>query len=192
MVTNPLDVMTYLAWKKSRFEPRRVFGMAGVLDSARYAYFIALELGISPKDVRAMVLGGHGDSMVPLPEFSTVNGIPVTQLIAKDRIDAINQRTRDGGIEIVNLLKTGSAYYAPSSSAVQMVEAVLRDTGRVLPCCAYLEGQYGMSGVYCGVPVSLSQGGVRKIIELRLSESELQALQKSAADVKANVEKLKL
>ena len=191
IVTNPLDVMSYLAWKKSGFESKRVIGMAGVLDSARYAYFISLELGISPKDVRAMVLGGHGDSMVPVPEFSTVNGVPITQLVSKERIDAINQRTKDGGIEVVNLLKTGSAFYAPSSSAAAMTEAVLRDSGRILPCCVYLEGQYGISDTYCGVPVSLGQGGVRKIIELKLGPSDLQALQKSAADVRENVKKLK-
>ncbi len=192
IVTNPLDVMSYLAWKKSGFESKCVIGMAGVLDSARYAYFIALELGISPKDVRAMVLGGHGDSMVPVPEFSTVNGVPMTQLISKERIEAINQRTRDGGIEIVNLLKTGSAYYAPSSSAVAMVEAILMDSGRILPCCAYLNGEYGIQGTYCGVPVSLDRTGIRKVIELKLNSDAQAALQKSAADVKENIKKLKL
>lgn len=192
IVTNPLDVMSYLAWKKSGFESKRVIGMAGVLDSARYAYFIALELNVSPKDVRAMVLGGHGDSMVPLPEFSTVNGVPITQLIPKERIQAINKRTQDGGIEIVNLLKTGSAYYAPSSSVVAMVEAIVKGTGRILPCCVYLEGQYGVSGTYCGVPVSLDQTGVRKVIDLKLSASDLALLQKSANDVQENIKKLKL
>ena len=192
IVTNPLDVMSYLAWKKSGFESKRVIGMAGVLDSSRYAYFIALELGVSSKDVRAMVLGGHGDSMVPLPEFSTVNGVPITQLISKEKIQAINQRTRDGGIEIVNLLKTGSAYYAPSSSAAAMVEAVLLDSGRILPCCVYLEGPYGISGTYCGVPASLGTGGVKKVIELKIEPSDLQALQKSATEVKENIQKLKL
>ncbi len=192
IVTNPLDVMSYLAWKKSGFDPKRVIGMAGVLDSARYAHFIANELGTSPKDVRAMVLGGHGDSMVPVPDFSTVNGVPITQLISKDRIEAINKRTREGGIEIVNLLKTGSAYYAPSSSAVAMAEAILLDSGRILPCCVYLEGQYGVRDTYCGVPVSLGQGGVKKVIELKISSTDLAALQKSAADVKENIKKLKL
>ena len=192
VVTNPLDVMSHLAWKKSGFESKCVIGMAGVLDSARYAYFIASELGVSPKDIRAMVLGGHGDSMVPVPEFSTVNGVPITQLISKERIEAINHRTRDGGIEIVNLLKTGSAYYAPSSSAVAMVEAILLNSGRVLPCCVYLNGEYGIYGTYCGVPASLDGTGVRKVIELDLNASVSQSLQKSAADVKENVRKLKL
>ena len=192
IVTNPLDVMAYLAWKKSGFDAKRVIGMAGVLDSSRYAYFIAGELKVSPKDVRAMVLGGHGDSMVPIPEFSTVNGVPVVQLITSKRIEAINQRTRDGGIEIVNLLKTGSAYYAPSSSVVAMVEAILMDSGRILPCCVLLDGQYGVSGTYCGVPVSLGRDGVRKVIELKINPNDLQALQKSAAHVKENCAKLKL
>ncbi len=189
-VTNPLDVMTYLAWKKSGFEPNRVLGMAGVLDSARYSYFLAQELGVSPKDVRAMVLGGHGDSMVPLPNHSTVNGVPVAQLIRPERIEAINQRARDGGIEIVNLLKTGSAFYAPSSAVCAMVEAILGDTGRLLPCCAYLTGQYGLRDVYCGVPVKLGSGGVKEIVEIKLSAAELASLQKSAGDVKENVAKL--
>jgi len=190
VVTNPLDVMTYLAWKKSGFEPSRVIGMAGVLDSARYSYFLAKELNVSPKDVRAMVLGGHGDSMVPLPSHSTVNGVPVTQLISSERIEAINQRARDGGIEIVNLLKTGSAFYAPSSAVTAMVEAILLDTGRLLPCCAYLTGQYGMRDIYCGVPVKLGAGGIREIVEIKLSPAELASLQKSAGDVKTNVAKL--
>lgn len=190
VVTNPLDVMTYLAWKKSGFDPHRVIGMAGVLDSARYSYFLAKELNVSPKDVRAMVLGGHGDSMVPLPTHSTVNGVPVTQLISPERIEAINQRARDGGIEIVNLLKTGSAFYAPSSAVTAMVEAILLDTGRLLPCCAYLTGQYGMRDIYCGVPVKLGAGGIREIVEIKLSPAELASLQKSAGDVKTNVAKL--
>ncbi len=192
IVTNPLDVMAYLAWKKSGFDSKRVIGMAGVLDSSRYAYFIAEELKVSPKDVRAMVLGGHGDSMVPVPDFSTVNGVPITQLIKKERIDAINQRTRDGGIEIVNLLKTGSAYYAPSSSAVAMVEAILNDSGRILPCCVLLNGEYGISGTYCGVPVSLDKSGVRKVIELKISAADQAALQKSVAHVKESIGKLQL
>lgn len=190
VVTNPLDVMTHLAWKKSGFEPQRVLGMAGVLDSARYSYFLAQELGVSPKDVRAMVLGGHGDSMVPLPNHSTVNGVPVSQLIKPERIEAINQRARDGGIEIVNLLKTGSAFYAPSSAVCAMVEAILLDTGRLLPCCAYLTGQYGLRDIYCGVPVKLGSGGVKEIVEIKLSPAELASLQKSAGDVKENVAKL--
>lgn len=191
MVTNPLDVMTYLAWKKSDFESYRVIGMAGVLDSARYSYFIARELDISPKDVRAMVLGGHGDSMVPLPRHSTVNGIPVTELLDAQRIEAINQRTRKGGAEIVDLLKTGSAFYAPSSSVYAMVEAILEDTGRILPCSAFLKGQYGLNDIYCGVPVRLGNEGVREIVELTLTQGESQALKQSADDVRVQVEKLR-
>ncbi|MEK7299259.1 MAG: malate dehydrogenase [Candidatus Margulisiibacteriota bacterium] len=185
LVTNPLDVMTQVAWSTSGFEPNRVFGMAGVLDSSRYACFIAEELGCSIKDVRAMVLGGHGDSMLPVPQYSTVNGIPITQLIPADRIEAINQRTRDGGAEIVKYLKTGSAYYAPSASAVQMVEAVLLGSNRVLPVCAYLTGQYGIQDVYCGVPAVIGAKGVQQIIELDLSDAERNALQESAKHVQA-------
>jgi malate dehydrogenase len=190
MVTNPLDVMTHLAWKRSGFEAHRVLGMAGVLDSARYSYFIAEELGVSPKDVRAMVLGGHGDSMVPLPRQSTVNGIPISQLIPKARIEAINQRTRDGGAEIVNLLKSGSAFYAPSSAVTVMVEGILRDTGRILPCCAYLRGEYGLKDVYCGVPVKLGTRGVAEVIELELDAEDLASLRASADSVRENVAKL--
>lgn len=184
IVSNPLDIMTHLAWKRSGFDAKRVVGMAGVLDSARYAAFIAIELGVSVKDVRAMVLGGHGDSMVPVPDYSTVNGIPITQLLPADKIEAINQRTRDGGIEIVNYLKTGSAFYAPSSSAVAMVEAILQDSGRVLPCCAYVNGPYGIKDLYCGVPVRLNRSGVAEIIELKLGAKDLEALKKSAEHVK--------
>lgn len=190
MVTNPLDVMTHLAWKKSRFESGRVIGMAGVLDSARYSYFVAEELGVSIKDVRSMVLGGHGDSMVPLPGYSMVNGIPLSQLLSRETIEALNQRTQNGGAEIVNLLKTGSAFYAPSSSACAMVEAILHDTGRLLPCCAYLTGQFGIRDVYCGVPVKLGREGVREIVELELSREESDALKRSAEDVRQNVAKL--
>ncbi len=190
MVSNPLDVMTHLAWQKSGFKSNRVFGMAGVLDSARYACFIAEELKCSNKDVRAMVLGGHGDTMVPVPQYSTVNGVPITQLIAKDKIDAINDRTRNGGAEIVKLLKTGSAYYAPSASAVAMVEAVLLDSNRILPCCVYLQGEYGVKNLYCGVPAALGKDGVQKIIKLDLNAAELQALQASAKAVEELIEKL--
>lgn len=190
IVTNPLDVMTYLAWKKSGFDHKRVIGMAGVLDSARYAYFISLELKCRPGDVEAVVLGGHGDLMVPAPEFSTVKGKPVTQLISKGKIEAMNQRTRDGGIEIVNLLKMGSAYYAPSSSAVAMAEAILRDSGRVLPCCVYLTGQYGIKDTYCGVPVSLARSGVKKVAELKLSPESAAQLKRSAEHVREHCAKL--
>ncbi|MBI4398119.1 MAG: malate dehydrogenase [Candidatus Omnitrophica bacterium] len=190
VVSNPLDVMTHLAKKLSGFPPERVIGMAGVLDSARYAAFIATELGVSVKDVRAMVLGGHGDSMVPVADYSTVNGIPITQLLSGEKIQAINQRTRDGGIEIVNLLKTGSAFYAPSSSAAAMVEAILHDSGRVLPCCAYVNGPYGIKDLFCGVPVRLNRSGVAAIIELKLAPADLAALRKSAEHVKELAGKL--
>ena len=192
IVTNPLDVMTYLAWKKSRFDHKRVIGMAGVLDSARYAYFLSLALKIPPKDIEAVVLGGHGDLMVPAPEFSKAKGKPITELLPKEKVEAINQRTRDGGIEIVNLLKTGSAYYAPSSSAVAMVEAILKDSGKILPCCIYLTGQYGIKDTYCGVPVSLGREGVQKVTELKLSKESLAALQRSAEHVREQTAKLSL
>lgn len=191
VVTNPLDVMSQLAWEKSGFEHKRVIGMGGVLDSARYAYFIAAELGVSPKDVRAMVLGGHGDAMVPVSEFSTVNGVPLVQLLSAERMEAIEKRTRAGGIEIVNLLKTASASYAPSASAVAMVEAILKDSGRLLPCAAYLEGQYGISGTYCGVPVILDSSGVRRVVEFELRSADLDALRKSAAAVRESINQLK-
>ncbi|OGW86609.1 MAG: malate dehydrogenase [Omnitrophica bacterium RIFCSPHIGHO2_02_FULL_46_11] len=192
IVTNPLDVMSYLAWKKSGFDSKRVIGMAGVLDSARYAYFISLELKVPPKEVEAMVLGGHGDLMVPAPEFSKAKGKPITELIPKEKIEAMNQRARDGGIEIVNLLKTGSAYYAPSSSAVAMAEAILKDTGRILPCCVLLKGEYGIQDTYCGVPVSLGREGVKKVIELKLSQESLNALKRSAEHVREQCAKLSL
>lgn len=192
IITNPLDVMTYLAWKKSGFDSKRVIGMAGVLDSARYRYFLSLELKCAPSDVEAVVLGGHGDLMVPAPEYSTFKSKPITQLIAKEKIEAINKRTQDGGIEIVNLLKTGSAYYAPSSSAVAMVEAILKDSGRVLPCCVYLNGEYGMKETYCGVPASLGREGVKKVVELKLSSESQAALKHSAEHVQEQVVKLNL
>ncbi len=185
VVSNPLDVMTQLAWQKSGFDPNRVFGMAGVLDSSRYACFIAEALNCSIKDVRPMVLGGHGDTMVPVPQYSTVNGIAITELLDAQTIDAINDRTRHGGAEIVKYLKTGSAFYAPSASSVAMVEAVLLDSGRILPCCALLQGQYGVDNLYCGVPVELGREGVRRVIELDLNQSELSALQESVSAVKA-------
>ena len=192
IVTNPLDIMSYLAWKKSGFDHKRVIGMAGVLDSARYAYFLSLELKILPKEIEAVVLGGHGDLMVPAPEFSKAKGKPVTELLSKEKIEAINQRTKDGGIEIVNLLKTGSAYYAPSSSAVAMAEAILKDSGRVLPCCVYLTGEYGIKDTYCGVPASLGRGGVKKVMELKLSSESQAALKRSAEHVREQIQKLSL
>jgi malate dehydrogenase len=183
VVTNPLDVMAHLFWKVSGLPKQRVLGMAGILDSSRFRTFIGMELGVSAADVQAMVLGGHGDSMVPLPRFTTVGGIAVTELIAKDRLDAIIQRTRDGGAEIVKLLKSGSAYYAPAMSAVEMTEALLTDQKRMVPCSVLLEGQYGLKDLFIGVPVLLGAKGVERIIELKLSPEELAALQKSGKDV---------
>lgn len=180
-VTNPLDVMAYVMWKESGFPPSRVLGMAGVLDSARYAAFIALELGCSAKDVQAMVLGGHGDQMVPLPRFTTVSGVTITELLPKDVIDRLSDRTRKGGAEIVALLKTGSAYYAPGASAAVMVEAILGDQRRMLPCAAYLDGQYGLKNIFMGVPVVLGEGGLRKIVELELDPKEKEELAQSAS-----------
>ncbi len=190
LVTNPLDVMTYLAWNVSGLDTSRVIGMAGVLDSSRYAYFISEALKCSIKDVRAMVLGGHGDSMVPVPAYSKVNGIPITQLLDTATIDQINDRTRHGGAEIVKLLKSGSAYYAPSSSVVAMVEAILLDSKRILPACAHLNGEYGLTDVYCGVPVVLGRKGVEKVIECNVEDEDLKFLQKSAEDVQTLTQKL--
>jgi malate dehydrogenase len=191
MVSNPLDTMAYLAKQVSGFPKNRVVGQAGVLDSARYRTFIALEAGVSVEDVQAMLMGGHGDEMVPLPRFTTIGGIPVTEFISQDRLDAIVDRARKGGGEIVNLLKTGSAYYAPSAAAVQMVEAVLRDKKRVIPCATYLEGEYGLSDIYFGAPVVLGAGGVEKVIELRLNEAEMALVRKSADAVKSSIEALR-
>jgi malate dehydrogenase len=183
VVTNPLDVMTWVVQQTTGFDPRRVIGMAGILDSARFAAFIGMELGCSVRDVKPMVLGGHGDSMVPLPRFSTVNGVPITELLPADRIEAMSDRTRKGGAEIVKLLGTGSAYYAPGAGATIMAEAVLNDSDRVLPCSAWLSGEYGIHDVYLGVPIQLGAQGVTKIIELPLDASELDMLKKSAAGV---------
>jgi malate dehydrogenase len=183
VVTNPLDVMTWVVQQATAFDPSRVVGMAGILDSARFSTFIAMELGCSPADVRAMVLGGHGDSMVPLPRFSTVNGVPLPELLDAATIQRLSDRTRNGGAEIVKLLGTGSAYYAPGASATVMVEAVLNDSGRLLPCSAWCTGQYGLEGVYVGVPVHLGARGVRSIVELDLDPAERKALETSAAGV---------
>jgi len=184
VVTNPLDVMVYAAYKASGFPANRVFGMAGVLDSARFRTFIALELGVSFEDVSAFVMGGHGDDMVPLVRYSYAGGIPIEKLIPKDRIDAIVDRTRKGGAEIVNYLKTGSAYYAPSRSVVEMVEAVLKDKKRILPVAAYLNGEYGVKDMYFGVPAIIGGGGVEKVIELELTDEEKAALNKSIESVR--------
>ena len=183
VVTNPLDVMAWLFWKTTGFAKHRVLGMAGILDSARFRAFLAMELGVSGADVQSMVLGGHGDSMVPLPRYTTVGGIAITELIPADRLNAIIQRTRDGGAEIVKLLKTGSAYYAPAMSAVEMVEALLTDQKRLVPCSVLLEGEYGLKDLFIGVPVMLGGGGVEKIVELKLSAEETAALHKSGKDV---------
>jgi len=192
VVSNPLDAMTYLTWKRSGFPKERVVGMAGILDSARFRTFIAMELEVSVENVSAFVLGGHGDTMVPLPRYSTVAGIPITELLRKERIDAIVQRTRDGGAEIVNLLKTGGAFYAPGAAVTEMIEAILKDKKKILPCCAHLNGEYGVKGLFVGVPVKLGRGGIEQIIEISLTPEEQTALDKSAAAVRELVEKLKL
>ena len=190
IVTNPLDVMCHVAMRASGFPKARVIGMAGVLDSARFRAFIADELEVSVRDVRAFVLGGHGDTMVPLPRYSPVGGVPITELMPAERIEELVTRTRNGGAEVVALLKTGSAYYAPAASVVEMVEAILRDRRRILPCCAYLEGEYGVDGLFVGVPVVLGQGGIEKIIEITLLEDERAAFDKSTAAVRELVAKL--
>lgn len=190
VVSNPLDAMTYVAFKKSGFPSNRVLGMAGVLDSARFRSFIAEELNVSTRDVHAMVLGGHGDDMVPLPRFSTVGGVSITELMDKATIDRLVDRTRKGGIEIVNYLKTGSAYYAPSSSAVEMVEAIVRDQKRILPCAVLLNGQYGIKDLFVGVPVKLGKTGIEQVLELKLTPAELEELTVSASHVKENCDKL--
>jgi malate dehydrogenase len=184
LVTNPLDAMVQAAFKVSGFSKNRVMGMAGVLDSARMSAFVAMELGVSVENVNSFVLGGHGDDMVPLPRYSTVAGIPLPDLLPADRIEAIVNRTRKGGAEIVNLLKTGSAYYAPSAAVVEMVEAILKDKKKILPCAAYLEGEYGINGLYVGVPVKLGARGVEQIIEIKLTPEEKAALDRSAASVR--------
>ncbi|HJH31245.1 MAG TPA: malate dehydrogenase [Methanosarcinaceae archaeon] len=189
-VTNPLDIMTYVTLKTTGFEHNRVFGMSGVLDSSRFATFIAMELGCSIRDVDAMVLGGHGDSMVPVPEYTTIYGIPMSQLMPKETVERLVQRTINGGAEIVEYLKTGSAFYAPSASVAKMVEAVVKDSKRILPCAAYLQGEYNESDVYLGVPVKLGKNGIENIIELELTDGQLRALSNSAAGVREEIAKL--
>lgn len=184
MVTNPLDAMAQAAYKLSGFSKNRVIGMAGVLDSARMSSFVAAELNVSVENVHSFVLGGHGDDMVPLPRYSTVAGIPLPDLLPKDKIEAIVTRTRKGGAEIVNLLKTGSAYYAPSAAAVEMVEAILKDKKKILPCAAYLEGEYGVKDLFVGVPCKLGARGIEQIIEIKLTAEEKAALDKSSASVR--------
>ncbi len=192
VVTNPLDAMAQTALKVSGFPKQRVVGMAGVLDSARFRSFIAEALDVSVENVHAMVLGGHGDTMVPLPRFATISGIPLPLLMPAEKIDRLVERTRNGGAEIVAFLKTGSAYYAPSSAIVEMVDSILRDRKKILPCAVYLEGEFGIQGLYVGVPAKLGRGGVEAVIDLPLSEPEKTALRGSAEAVRELVEKLKL
>jgi malate dehydrogenase len=190
IVTNPLDAMCHVAMEASGFPRERVLGMAGVLDSARFRTFIAMELGVSVEDTHAFVLGGHGDTMVPLPRYSTVAGIPITELMSPERVAALVDRTANGGAEIVALLKAGSAYYAPAASTFEMVEAILHDRKRVLPCAVLLEGEYGVDGLFVGVPVVLGERGMERVIEIRLSDDEAAAFQRSAGAVRELVDKL--
>lgn len=192
VVSNPLDVMCYVAKEVTGFPRERVLGMAGVLDTARYRAFLATELDCSVRDIQAMVLGGHGDTMVPLISYTSVSGIPITQLIKKDRLDAIVDRTRNGGAEIVKHLKTGSAYYAPSAGAVQMAEAIVNDQRRILPCAAWLQGEYGMKDLFLGVPCKLGRNGLEKVIEVELTADERAALEKSAEAVREPMRAVKL
>jgi malate dehydrogenase len=188
VVTNPLDVMAYLTKKTTGLPANQVVGMAGVLDSARFQTFIAEELKLSAEDIKCMVLGGHGDLMVPLPRFSSVNGVPLPEIMPQNKIDALMQRTRDGGAEIVALLKTGSAFYAPGVAVTVMVEAILKDKKRLLPCSVWTQGEYGLKDIYMGLPAILGKQGVEKIVELKLTESEASALKKSAAAINENIE----
>lgn len=190
VVSNPLDVMSYAAFKNSGLPKHRVFGMAGILDTARYRAFLATALDVSPKDIQALLLGGHGDTMVPLPRYTTVAGMPVTDLIDADELDAIVQRTKSGGGELVKLMGT-SAWYAPGAAAAQMAEAILKDEKRIFPCCAYLDGEYGMSDIFLGVPVKLGKNGIEQIIELNLSEDEMSLLRESESHVRTVIEAYK-
>jgi len=187
MVSNPLDVMAYVAMQATGFPRERVIGMAGVLDTARYRSFISLELGVSVEDIQALVLGGHGDTMVPLVSYTSISGIPLTQFLDGEKIEALIDRTRKGGAEIVGHLKTGSAYYAPSAAAVQMAEAIVKDKRRILPCAAYLQGEYGHEGIFLGVPCQLGEGGLQRIIEVELTADEADALTKSAEAVQETI-----
>lgn len=190
IVSNPLDAMCHVAFDVSGFPKNRIIGMAGVLDSARFRAFISMELDVSVENTHAFVLGGHGDTMVPLPRYSTVAGIPITELLPEEKIDALVERTRTGGAEIVSLLKTGSAYYAPASAAVEMAEAILKDSKKILPCAAYLEGEYGINNLFIGVPVKLGAKGIEDIIQINLTEKEDQGLKKSADAVQELVNTL--
>ena len=190
VVTNPMDVMAQLAWKVSGFPYRRVVGMGGVLDSSRFRTFVSGELGVSPSDVEALVMGGHGDQMVPLPRFTTVKGVPITDILPAEKIHSLIERTRNGGAEIVSLLKTGSAYYAPAAATCEMIKAILFDEKRVLPCAAYLNGEYGARGLFVGVPVVLGKDGAEKVMALEITEEEKTGFGRSVSAVKALVEKL--
>ena len=190
VVANPLDAMCHVAIETSGFPRERVIGMAGILDTARYRTFIAQELGVSVRDVFALVLGGHGDTMVPLPSMATVSGVPITQMLSSEKVDEIVQRTRQGGAEIVDLLGSGSAFYAPAAAIVEMIDAVLLDQKRILPCAAYLQGEYGLNDLFVGVPVKLGAGGVEEVIELDLTDEEREDLEHSADDVRQMVEVL--
>ena len=192
VVSNPLDTMTYLTLKVSKFSKNRVIGMAGILDASRFRTFVAMELNVSVEDTQAMLLGGHGDDMVPLPRYSTVSGIPVTELLAQEKITQIVERTRKAGGEIVGLLKTGSAFYSPSLGAITMAEAILKDKKRIIPCCVYLEGEYGLTDICFGVPVKLGAKGIEEIITLRLNAEENEAVKKSAAGVNKSIDELGL
>ncbi len=191
IVSNPLDAMCHVAYETSGFPKNRVIGMAGVLDSARFRAFIAMELNVSVENIHAFVLGGHGDTMVPLPRYSTVAGIPITELISEEKIDALVKRTANGGAEIVSLLKTGSAYYAPASAAVEMAESMLKDKKKILPSAAYLEGEYGINNLFIGVPVKLGRNGIEEIIQIKLTDDEQAALNKSADAVRGLLQTLK-
>lgn len=190
IVTNPMDVMAQLAWKTTEFSCKKVMGMGGVLDAARLAAFLSWELNVSPEDIEALVLGGHGDDMVPLPRFTTVKGIPLTELLSKKKIDSLMERTRNGGAEIVALLKAGSAYYAPAASAFQMIKSILLDEKRMLPCAVFLNGEYGVKDIYMGVPAILGENGVERIIEIKLIKEEKAQFRKSCASVRKLVKKL--
>jgi malate dehydrogenase len=191
IVSNPLDAMCHVAFEASGFPKHRVMGMAGVLDSSRFRAFIAMELNVAVESTHAFVLGGHGDTIVPLPRYSTVSGIPITELMTQDTIDKLVARTRNGGAEIVNLLKTGSAFYAPASAAVEMAESILKDKKKILPCAAYLEGEYGIHNLFIGVPVKLGSKGIEDVIQINLTDSEKAALVKSAESVKKLISELK-
>jgi malate dehydrogenase len=190
IVTNPMDVMAQLAWKTTEFSCRRVMGMGGILDASRLTAFLAWELQVSPEDIEATVLGGHGDDMLPLPRFTTVKGIPLTEILPKKKVDSLIERTRNGGAEIVSFLKSGSAYYAPAASTFQMVKSILLDEKRLLPCAAFLNGEYGVKDIYMGVPVILGETGVEKIVEVKLTKEERAQFRKSSISVRKLVEKL--